>query len=171
MNKADNGHAAEVDNGSCRWLPFEEARQWVRSLGLQNQKEWNQWCRSGQREPEIPTNPHVVYRDCGWNGYGDWLGTGRTTWRRTRTWRPFAEARALARDLGLSNSLDWHAWAKSEARPADIPSAPDQAYRSDGWAGWGDFLGTGNIRPRDRSWRSIRGLKGTCPQPRSGWSG
>ena len=62
---------------------------------------------------------------------------------------------AVARGLGLSNSLEWDAWAKSDARPADVPSAADQAYRSDGWAGWGDFLGTGNIRPKDRSWRSF----------------
>jgi Hypothetical methyltransferase len=155
MSELYTGDAAEVDDRSPRWLPFEEAREWVWSLGLKKQREWNQWCRSGQRRTDIPTNPHVVYRDRGWNGYGDWLGTGRTTWTRKRIWRPFTEARALARGLGLSNSLEWDAWAKSDARPADVPSAADQAYRSDGWAGWGDFLGTGNIRPKDRSWRSF----------------
>ena len=56
----------------------------------------------------------------------------------------------LACDLQLEYGKEWDSWAKRAARPDDIPSAPDLADRGQGWAGWGDFLGTGNLRGRDR---------------------
>src|SRR5205823_578783 len=60
-----------------------------------------------------------------------------------RTFRPFAEARAYVRGLGLRNGDEWADWAKSAARPADIPSAPDRTYK-DQWIGMSDWLGVVN---------------------------
>jgi hypothetical protein len=48
--------------------------------------------------------------------------------------------------LELKGQRQWEEWRRSGQRPRDIPSGPDNAYRSSGWAGWGDFLGTGNVR-------------------------
>src|SRR5215213_2175241 len=31
------------------WLPFEQAREYVRGLKLKNSKEWREYCRSGQK--------------------------------------------------------------------------------------------------------------------------
>jgi len=39
--------------------------------------------------------------------------------------------------------------------PADIPSAPWHFYTNKGWAGMGDWLGTGTIAPRLRKFRSF----------------
>ena len=54
----------------------------------------------------------------------------------------------MARLLGLGNRNEWMAWSKSGARPASMPSSPDQAYTHDGWEGWGRWLGTGNLRTK-----------------------
>ena len=69
--------------------------------------------------------------------------------RRSRTiqtlyneWRSFRDARAFARGLGLTNLIEWCQWSKTSARPADIPSNPQRAYRDCGWKNWGDWLGT-----------------------------
>jgi hypothetical protein len=61
--------------GYC-WLPFEEARAFVRSLNL-NYTEWEDWYKSSQRPQDIPTNPRKAYPQ-EWISYRDWLGiTGK----------------------------------------------------------------------------------------------
>jgi hypothetical protein len=56
-------------------------------------------------------------------------------------WRPFVEAKSFARSLGFVAAKDYRAWAKTAARPADIPPDPDKVYAND-WDGWPDWLGT-----------------------------
>ena len=55
---------------------FDEARVFARSLGLKNVAGWQDYCKSGELPKDIPSGPNGVYRDQGWAGYGDWLGTG-----------------------------------------------------------------------------------------------
>jgi hypothetical protein len=43
--------------------------------------------------------------------------------------------------------------------PADIPGNPSKIYAHAGWAGFGDWLGTGFISPRYRQFRSFKKLK------------
>merc|ERR1711969_389162 len=112
--------------------PFAAARAFARSLGLTNQKAWREWCKGGARPPDIPTNPSKVYKDEGWAGFGDWLGTGNVANRDIRM-RPFAAARAFARSLGLTSWNAWQDWRKCGARPHDIPANPDQVYKGKGW--------------------------------------
>ena len=123
------------------WLPFEEARKFVRSLGLKSQKEWVAWAKTGQKPDDIPSSPSSVYKDRGWVSWGDWLGTGRLAIHR-RVWRPFEKARAFATSLGFQGRREWCVWAKTDAKPDDIPACPDDVYRDKGWVSFGDWLGT-----------------------------
>jgi hypothetical protein len=54
--------------------PFEEAREFVRSLGLESYQEWLEWRSSGKRPGDIPTNPNRTYAGKGWKGWSDFLG-------------------------------------------------------------------------------------------------
>ena len=56
------------------WRPFEEAREFIRSLKLKNKNEWKQYCESDEKPVDIPSLPDKIYRNKGWNGYLDWLG-------------------------------------------------------------------------------------------------
>ena len=60
----------------CR--SFEEAREFVRTLGLKNYREWTEYCRSGKKPEDIPSSPYQFYKGKGWKGLGDFLGTGTT---------------------------------------------------------------------------------------------
>ena len=53
---------------------FEDAREFVRGLNLKNDREWKQFCRSGNKPEDIPGSPHTVYKDKGWVNWPDWLG-------------------------------------------------------------------------------------------------
>ena len=118
------------------WRGFEEARAYARDLGLKSQDEWEEWSKSGDRPPDIPSSPDKVYKDEGWNGWSDFLGN-----RPAGEWRDFEEARDHVRDLGLKSVKEWKEWCNSGERPPDIPFNPDRDYKGEGWLSWGDFLG------------------------------
>ena len=117
---------------------FEDARAYVRTLGLMSQKEWKAWRKSGARQDDIPSNPQTTYKSSGWASYGDFLGYAVGQGARG-SFRTFEDARAYVRTLGLKSREEWNAWRKS--RPHDIPSTPSTAYKSSGWTSYGDFLG------------------------------
>ena len=130
------------------FLPFEEARQKVREKNLKNTAEWKKWCDwtlngLGIKPPNIPASPHIYYKNSGWSGYNDWLGTENT--KVNREYRSFEEARKFARNLGLTSSEYWLRYCKGEftnlpPKPEDIPTNVARKYRDIGWNGMNDFL-------------------------------
>jgi hypothetical protein len=54
---------------------FEEAREYARGLGLKSSVEWFKKSKDGLIPNNIPANPRQKYKDKGWKGYKDWLGT------------------------------------------------------------------------------------------------
>jgi hypothetical protein len=144
--------------GTKRWRDFEEARAFVRGLGLGNQKAWHKYSRSGQRPTDIPTNPQRTYK-AKWRGWGDWLGTG-TVGVGDREYRPFEEARGFVRSLGLTSTKEWMEWRSSGNKPDDVPSNPNLVYADAGWLGYGDWLGTGNVSNRHKEFRTFEEARG-----------
>jgi Phage-integrase repeat unit len=134
---------------------FQEARRFVQSLKLKSHDDWREFCKSGEKPPDIPSSPETIYGDHGWRGLGDWLGTGTIAWANWN-FRPFGEARDFARDLKLKSQDEWKTYCKSGAKPIDIPSNPHEAYKDDGWVNLGDWLGTGNRK--FRSFYEARGF-------------
>ena len=61
-----------------RYRPFHRARAYARSLGLENRKEWRDFCQSDRMPRDMPADPGRTYRDQGWAGFRDWLRTGAT---------------------------------------------------------------------------------------------
>ena len=87
--------------------------------------------------------------------WGDWLGTG-TIATTLRQYRSFKEARAFVHSLGLKSGAEWLAYCKSGKKPDDIPADPRQPMQMTGWAGMGDWLGTGTDRDHLRQYRSFK---------------
>jgi superfamily II DNA or RNA helicase len=137
---------------SIDWRPFNKARAFVHSLGLKSGDEWRKYCTSGRKPSDIPSNPNYAYAQSGWSGMGDWLGTGR----RRGGWQPFKKARAFVRRLDFNSHAEWRGYCKSDKRPRDIPHNPDRVYADAGWSGWGDWLGTATVATRLRKYRSFK---------------
>ena len=57
------------------YRPFEEARKFARSLKLKGSAGWREFNKSGKRPSDIPANPNNTYKDLGWAGFTDFLGT------------------------------------------------------------------------------------------------
>ena len=56
--------------------------------------------------------------------------------------RQFEAAREYMHEQGLKGTKEWKDWCRAGKRPADIPSAPDQTYKDEGWVSWPHWLGT-----------------------------
>ncbi|MBK7650020.1 MAG: hypothetical protein IPJ20_03655 [Flammeovirgaceae bacterium] len=134
-----------------RWRPFNEAREFVHSLGFKNWAQWRNFCNSGNRPDDIPSNPNLIYKDHGWKGNSDWL-TG-TIGHHYRDYKPFKEARAFVHSLEFKRLAEWRAYLKSGHKLADIPFKPERLYSGKGWKGYGDWLGSGNISNLNRKFR------------------
>jgi hypothetical protein len=141
---------------------FAKARAFVRRLKLKNVAEWRALCRGDLKDkgvlpPDIPQAPERTYANEGWVSTGNWLGTG-TVAPQLREYRSFSRARAFARSLHLNSGSEWGAFCKGKIKakgtlPPDIPAAPQIVYAGKGWAGVGDWLGTGAIANHRRAYR------------------
>ena len=77
------------------------------------------------------------------------------------SWRSFEDARAFVHQLKLKSGAEWRAFCKGQLPrkgrlPADIPTNPNIIYATKGWAGMGDWLGTGTIADQLKEYRAFR---------------
>ena len=131
-----------------KWRSFEDAREFARGLKLENSKEWHDYCKSGKKPKDIPTNLKAVYKK-EWKGYGNWFGLGD---KREKQFRSFFDSKQFVQSIGLKGHEEWLEYCKSSKKPKDIPSGPDKIYKKV-WIGWRDFLGT--VNPNIRNFRSF----------------
>jgi predicted helicase len=125
------------------WMPFEEAREYVRGLGLKSNREWRRYSKN-DLTLNIPTKPDLTYLNH-WNGWGDWLGYVDNS-TQYKNYPTYEQAREYIKFYKIRTFDDWREFAKSSEFPAGhIPKTPQYYYRNKGWVSWGDFLETGNI--------------------------
>jgi hypothetical protein len=68
-----------VNTSPNKFLPFREARAFVRLLELSSSNEWSRFCQAGLLPRDIPKDPRRFYAGKGWKGWRAWLGAGRDT--------------------------------------------------------------------------------------------
>ena len=157
-NKGWKGWGDFLGNGNVlgkEWRSFKEAREFVRSLGLNGQREWYAYCKSGNKPEDVPYSPDQSYKNKGWQSYGDWLGTDNISYRYLE-YRSLKETRYFVRKFKLKNVKEWFEYCKSGEKPDDIPYNVQTTYKNKGWTTWGDFLGTGRIANKDLQFRSFK---------------
>lgn len=123
--------------------PFIEARAFIHTLKLRNFLEWRKYCNGGNKPSDIPSTPERIYKDKGWQGIGDWLGTGSIHMgtKGNRKYLPLDKAKEFVHTLSLLNKEDWMNFSQSENKPIYIPCEPQSYYRGKGWSNWEDWLG------------------------------
>jgi superfamily II DNA or RNA helicase len=150
--------------GRLNWRPFEEAREWVRALGLGSYQQWRRYCRGGVSDKpplpaDIPVDPRHQFLGSHWHSWGDWLGTP-TIAPQFRQYRPYEAAERFVRALKLASVSEWRQYCKDGLTgrpplPSDIPRNAYNTYRGRGWSSWGSWLGSDVVAPQKRVYMSF----------------
>jgi len=131
-----------ISSNRKQFLSFEKAKECAIELYFSSKNEWRDYCKSGNRIKNLPSEPHVIYKNKGWISWNDFLGVSIKD-----RWMPYCESRLFVRSLGLKDKHDWFQYCKSEKKQKNIPTYPYNAYKKSSswnqsaWKGLSDFLG------------------------------
>ena len=130
-------------------MSYEEARTFVHKLNLKNSTEWSEYCLGKfpdkiAKLETISNRPEITYKEKGWTGWDDWLGSSYIPTRRD--YREFDKGREFAHSLKLETYAQWRLYCQGSLTdkpkiPLDIPFKPERAYKDEGWKGYPDWLG------------------------------
>ena len=135
INWGDWLGSGSVQYNLINYQSFNKARSFVRQLNLNSQKEWYEYCHSGDKPIDIPKNPHLIYKNTGWNGLNDWLGKSSDLGYFT-----YSECVDAMIKLGIDKNLKFREYKKQNNSNKRIPRNPPHTYKTD-WQGWSHFFG------------------------------
>ena len=133
---------------------YNEAKKFVKGLGLKSAKEWREYSKSDLRPDDIPSNPDTTYSTY-WKNWGDFLGTNIIS-NREKQLKSFFEAKVFVHKFKLKSGNEFRKMKEHNKSFSDIPYSPDNTYKNKGWKGWGDFLGTNSDATFNRTYRIFK---------------
>ena len=74
-------------------------------------------------------------------------------------WLPFEEAREYILKFNIKKKEEYFRKHKKNMFTNDMPYNPRRTYLDNGWKGWGDFLGTGNVATFNKEFLSYEDAK------------
>lgn len=145
-------------------LTYEEAREYVISLGVRNEHEWKS---IHNLESKLPLDLRTRFSEH-WSGWKNFLGDKyQSNKSKNSDFLDFKVAKALVHSYQLKSINDWRKFVSSGSKPENIPKYPDRYYSQ--WKGFHDWLGiqlsptTGKIKWRSfdsaRKWVRKQNLK------------
>ena len=131
-------------NWGRSYITFKEAKKIIQKLKVTNRAEFAKLKKNNSLNEDFPSSPERIYKNNGWKGWGDFLGTGYVA-GYLRKYRSYELAKKFVHKLKIKSVNDWISYTSKKKLPEDIPRYPTGTYTNKGWKGWGDFLGTGTI--------------------------
>lgn len=134
-----------------RWRSYNQARKWVRSMGIASVADWRRKTKNHMFLPaDIPVNPKSVYKDL-FLGWSDFLGVEIIAPKDKPFWS-YDKARKWATDDEIKSGKEWQVLSSHGKLPKQLPSNPQATYKKE-WRGWREFLGRG--KATDTPWASL----------------
>jgi len=123
------------------WMPFEDAREFARSLKLKSNSEYLKLFRNGKLPQDMPAKPRNAYKDSGFISIPDFLGYETFL----KDWISYKEAKKVLKEFGFESKKDFDKAFALGKIPKNIPKFPSGVYKKDGWINWADFLSNKNF--------------------------
>ena len=115
---------------NIQFVPFKDAKEFAKQLGLKTSREWREYKKAGKRPTFIPANPDIQYKN-EWKGWDDFFGYVK------KEYYNFNVAKEKVKFYDFKTSKDYKSNYKSDDK---FPSDPPEYYKKV-WKGWADFLG------------------------------
>ncbi len=127
------------------YLPFNESQDYIRAKKFKTRTEFANFLKSNDCPDYIHSHPEIRYKDSGWKGWSDFLGT-KIIANFNKEFYPFEVAKKLLKKFNVKSRNDYHKKRKSRILDSKFTSAPDRTYKNEGWISWGDYLGTNAVK-------------------------
>ena len=111
-------------------MPFEEARDNIRSFNFKSGSEYLEAWRKGLLPENIPAKPDRTYKNKGWVNWGDFLGS-KGTQKKKKNVRSLGEAKLFAKKMKVKNAKGWMNLSRLKLLPEDLPRYKHQFSLSD----------------------------------------
>lgn len=118
------------NNHNRDFLTFEEARNFVRDLGINSVNKYKQAHRSGILTDLLPVNPDRAYEE-----FEDWY---HFFFHEKPDFLTYNEARMFLLSLGVTNSNKWKIYCRAGHKPDFLPRNIERFYKKQ-WKGWRFF--------------------------------
>ncbi len=139
-----------LSNKTRVYISYNECRKFVQKNKITTQIEWGVYWKKHTKPDNIPYKPRDGYKNKGWNGWGDFLGTYRVANQNISFW-PYEKSMKYVKSQNFKNQTEFRRSAKDNKLPLEIPKSPMTVYQDKGWTSWGDFLGNGFVDNKIKS--------------------
>ena len=126
--------------GTKVYTTYKKAKISIGKFKLNSQRDFFKFRKNKKFPQNVPSDPQAFYRQTGWKGWGDFLGTGRLASKR-RKFVEYNKAKIFAKKLKFKSVKEWQRFTRSKKFPENIPKNPHRQYQKKGWISWLDFLG------------------------------
>lgn len=125
----------------ANYLSYNEAKDYMKNNypNIKSSTQWKKFRNDNEIPSFLPLNPWHTYKNKGWLGWGDYLGTGNVS-NKDKVYLPYDEAEKIIHTYSLKNNKEWREFIKNN-KNLGIPSSPDKTYKDKGWVSWYVWLG------------------------------
>ena len=128
-------------NKKLIYLSYNECKKYTIKNNISSLNQW----KKSKLPDNIPSHPHIIFKDKGWSTWGDFFGTGRKQDNLiSKNYLSYDKAKLyLISNLGIIKTQKmWKNAVKNKNIPITIPNHPELFYnrKNRGWNGWKDFL-------------------------------
>jgi hypothetical protein len=151
-----NNHIPSKDRN---YKSFQEVRIYLKENNIKSGREWKLFIQENKVPNDIPKHIDLVFKNKGWNGWRDFLGSDNLSNSTEDKFLNYHEARDYAIKNNLKSTNEWRLHCKSGKMPYNIPKTPYLKYKDNGWISWGEFLGTGKVADNFKIYKSFDEVK------------
>lgn len=125
----------------ANYITYNEAKVYIQSNypDIKSRSQWTTFRLDNEIPDFLPMNPQNSYKNKGWLGWGDYLGTGNLR-NADKTYLSYEDAEKVIHSYSLKNNREWRTFIK-ENKNLGIPASPDRYYKNNGWVNWYIWLG------------------------------
>jgi hypothetical protein len=131
-------------------IPYEEAIELVKKLNITATGEGShrEYKKRYKEMPGLPSNPRQSYKNKGWIGWPEFMGTKRKTEVQIVSYGEAVESvkKLSIRANGANDKIKEYKLRYKEI--PGLPSHPEEIYKNKGWIGWPEFLGMDRRREK-----------------------
>lgn len=147
-----------IANQNKDFVSYDEAKAIIQDLPVRptTSKEYRELHKKKSIPHSLPHNAPHVYKNSGWDGWGDYLGTGNIA-PQNKIFVDYEVAKSIIAEMEAppSSQVEYFQYARNNLLPDGVPHSPSDVY-GEKFLGYQDYLGLFKLQSLSRAELRIR---------------